>query len=504
MELSKTSIQMMQRDAVDEAIEGPLEDAAAVSEENGARKEPVFDSSTSTSVSTAASGSGSSSSYSAGVISMLCNQLRSNWKIIVLGQCLSFLLASSGAAQATLHFNCGLSAPTFAMTLVYLGLGSIHVPILLWNWKNGREKLSTSDIDDHIDADTNGVVEDETNVDAVITTEAASLSGNDNKDDLPQKGFLNRSVIWYFFLAFVDVQANAITILAYKYTAMTSVVLFDALAIPSSMIISRCIVFRSTRRYSVLHYVGVIICMIGVVLNVLQDYESGSDDSESSSSSSMVNDEFPHKMRGDLFAILGGILYGLNNVLTEVTVSETGDPTEYLGMLGSCGFLLATVQSILFEREEIKDFFVQQTRDQIELGALVIDIDNNEDATCSTQLGLLLLFSFAGVTVINYMGASRFLIVSEAAFFSLSLLTGDLWSVAFSVFAERIVPKPLFFLALMAVLGGVVVYEMAPSPALEKASSLQQEKQQFEQQQQKQQQLELQERGEIGDNGILS
>ena len=55
----------------------------------------------------------------------------------------------------------------------------------------------------------------------------------------------------------------------------------------------------------------------------------------------------------------------------------------------------------------------------------------------------------------------------EAAFFNLSLLTGDLWSVLFSIVAERIVPQPLFFVALVFVLSGVVLYEMAPSPVME-------------------------------------
>jgi solute carrier family 35 protein F1/2 len=70
--------------------------------------------------------------------------------------------------------------------------------------------------------------------------------------------------------------------------------------------------------------------------------------------------------------------------------------------------------------------------------------------------------------MLSYAGGSRFLMISEATFFNLSLLTGDLWSVTFSVFAERIVPRPLFFVALVFVLSGVVLYEMAPSPASEK------------------------------------
>ena len=47
-----------------------------------------------------------------------------------------------------------------------------------------------------------------------------------------------------------------------------------------------------------------------------------------------------------------------------------------------------------------------------------------------------------------------------------SLLTGDAWAVAFSVFAEGIVPSPSFYAALFITLTGVVIYETAPSPVI--------------------------------------
>jgi len=47
-----------------------------------------------------------------------------------------------------------------------------------------------------------------------------------------------------------------------------------------------------------------------------------------------------------------------------------------------------------------------------------------------------------------------------------SLLTGDAWSVAFSVFGEGIKPAPLFYVALCVTLLGVVIYETAPSPVV--------------------------------------
>ena len=49
----------------------------------------------------------------------------------------------------------------------------------------------------------------------------------------------------------------------------------------------------------------------------------------------------------------------------------------------------------------------------------------------------------------------------------LSLLTGDAWAVAFSVFAEGIKPPPTFYVALAITLSGVIIYETAPSPVVD-------------------------------------
>jgi hypothetical protein len=161
------------------------------------------------------------------------------------------------------------------------------------------------------------------------------------------------------------------------------------------------------------------------------------------------------------------------SVLTEVTVTS-GDTTEYLGMIGLFGFCISFVQSLVLEQDDIRKFFGNKENDDDEDDT---DIDIGSSATmCSLPIGFILLFSFVGVTMLSYIGASRFLIISEAAFFNLSLLTGDLWSVVFSVVAERIVPQPLFFAALASVLSGVVLYEMAPSPAPEKGIKYEEDK----------------------------
>lgn len=435
---------------------------------------------------------------SSSLCSVVCHRLKENWKVILLGQSLSFLLASAGAAQATLHLSCGLSAPTFTMALVYLGLSILHLPILVWKkrqeccclpWQKA-ERLPTHESDaisshpqfgdaeeriqtfDHDESHRNDSAQNN-NEHALADSSVANNNENNNSNDKP---FFFWSLWWYLLLAFFDVEANAVTMLAFRYTTLTSVTLFDALAIPAAMIISRCVVFRTSRRYRALHYVGVLVCMVGVCLNVFQDYESDVDAAQTENetkneTATEIEEEYPHKLWGDLCAITGGILYGLNDVLTEVTVSKAGGTTEYLGVLGVFGFLISLVQSLLLEREHIQEFFL--VGNALGNGSSFDSGDDSmNDATCSLQSGFLLLFAFVGVTICSYVGGSHFLILSEAAFFNLSLLTGDLWSVLFSVVAERIVPRPLFFAALVAVLSGVVLYEMAPSPALEKEETL--------------------------------
>ena len=394
--------------------------------------------------------------------------IAANWKILILGQCLSLLLACGAAAQATLFLDCGLSAPTFTMALVYLGLSLLHIPILLWR-KRKKETWAVVGIGRQHQNQ-----EEKQEDEGGVETRKLQQSMHDYTIDVPYSSFSRRSYRWYFLLAFLDVEANAITMLSFRYTTLTSVTLFDALAVPAAMVVSKCFFF-SCRRYRPMHYLGVIICMVGIVLNVVSDTSSNNNSAHNNTISSSSDDEreqqqeyyYPHKIEGDLCAIIGGLLYGANDVLTEASVS-TGDTTEYLGMVGIFGFFISLIQSFILERNYIRLFWsAGTTKDD---GDIEYDSDLSTSTTmiCSTPTSFLLLFTFVAVTMMSYIGGSHFLLMSEAAFFNLSLLTGDLWSVIFSIVAERIIPHALFFLALALVLSGVVVYEMAPSPAPEK------------------------------------
>ena len=104
---------------------------------------------------------------------------------------------------------------------------------------------------------------------------------------------------------------------------------------------------------------------------------------------------------------------------------HNGGTTEYLCLMGMFAFGISLVQALWLEWQDILEFFGES---------------DQHSATCSLEKGWFLFFTFVVVTLMGYKGASMFLIMSEAAFFNLSLLTGDLWSILFSIVAERIVP----------------------------------------------------------------
>ena len=261
----------------------------------------------------------------------------------------------------------------------------------------------------------------------------------------------------YIIIAILVVEGNYFTYLAFGYTTFSSITLYDSLSIPTAMIASRYLLLR---RYRKPHLTGTLICMIGVLLNIFVDYEE--DKKLSTDASSGVNmdpasktilKEYPDKALGDLLAIIGGLIYGLTTVLTEMAIKEHGNTTnEYIGVMGFFAFLISGIQATILERDEIRKFFV---------------LNNDFSPTknvCSNVESIFELIGFFIFMYLTYVGISYFLLTSEATLLNLSLLTADIWAVIFTVVAQKIVPALLFWVSLVLVLSGVFVYEMAPSP----------------------------------------
>ncbi|KAL3808210.1 hypothetical protein ACHAXA_006313 [Cyclostephanos tholiformis] len=349
--------------------------------------------------------------------------------------------AITGMVQSKLSLDCNFSAPMLSLLSFMLPLCIICLGMMTWGEYGPSSSSAGANTDQPVcveagdNAESNGAISD--------------------KASSPPKPFsffglipLQTSLRMFAAIAIVDVYASYFTILAFKYTTITSVVLFDALAIHSAMVVSRCF-FK--RRYTRGHFLGVIVCTIGMIINVAVDYEEDKDGrsffvGKDNAQQQLIQEEYPHKIRGDILAILGGILFGIANTLQEVTVKE-GSVVEYLGCFTFFASIITFTQAMIFERAQIIDFFSQTPTD-----------------TCAESEGenLFLLFAIAGC--VKYVGNGFFLQISDATFFNLSMLTGDAWAVIFSVYGEGISPPPTFYVALVITLSGVIIYETAPSP----------------------------------------
>ena len=139
--------------------------------------------------------------------------LKSHWKVLVLGQILSFLLATAGAAQSSLHLNCELSAPTFTMSLIYMFL-SFHLLLVFRRHRKRSlgEGVALGLTSSHEEE------EEEPNSDKPQVTSIV----DEVKLASPLKTFqysfmglgLHRPIWRYLIIAFIDVEANAITMLS--------------------------------------------------------------------------------------------------------------------------------------------------------------------------------------------------------------------------------------------------------------------------------------------------
>uniref|UniRef100_H2ZTU6 Solute carrier family 35 member F2 n=2 Tax=Latimeria chalumnae TaxID=7897 RepID=H2ZTU6_LATCH len=158
----------------------------------------------------------------------------------------------------------------------------------------------------------------------VYTTMLALRKGDDNLVKILKKKWWK-----YMLLGLVDVEANYIIVKAYQYTTLTSVQLLDCFVIPVVMILS-WFILRS--RYKVIHFVAVIICLLGVTAMVGADVLAGRQQGAGN-----------NQLLGDSLVLIAATLYGIVNVYEEYIVKNLSR-VEFLGMVGLFGIIFSGIQ----------------------------------------------------------------------------------------------------------------------------------------------------------------
>lgn len=227
----------------------------------------------------------------------------------------------------------------------------------------------------------------------------------------------------YFLFAFADVEGNYFVVKAYNYTNLLSAALLDNFAIVVVVFLS--FVFFKVR-YHWTKIIGIICCIGGMALLVVSDY--------------LTDKDYPAEdmVKGDLFVLLGAACYGISNTLEEVFVSKK-PLYEVVGQLGLWGMIINGVQAAIFDRNSISNA-------------------NWSGKVIGYFVGYTLALLFL------YLTAPILFRMSSAAFYNLSLLTSDFWSLligirVFGYYVYWLYPVGFVF----TVLGMIVYYSMTSS-----------------------------------------
>eukprot|EP00986_Skeletonema_menzelii_P006442 scaffold2430_cov146-Skeletonema_menzelii.AAC.14 len=382
-----------------------------------------------------------------------------HWRVILLGQVVALVLAVAGASNQILDTECSVSCPFVYNVFTYCIIAVFAAFALKREEKLKRANEINTEEQERFQStepsgqDDDGAEDDDLTMDSETRQNRFSFrrsqrgkpirSGNNStgsKDKIRTYPFLfglfTIHAKWYYYalVALVESQAYYLIFVAFRYTSFTFVYVSDALAIPSAMIFTKLIIKRG---YLWMHLIGGAICMAGIVVNTASDM-SLQDGLEHTASLEHI--------RGDLYAVLGAVLLGLDDVLSEILVTDYGGVTEMLFMKGLFGTLISMLQMGLFEIDSVRDLF----------GA--------NYGACDISRRMALFLTHVAFRTIDVWGEMQFLLVSEAALLNLMLLTSDLYAALFDVIRVGIHLTGYFYAAFGMISFGIIVYEAGPSP----------------------------------------
>ncbi|KAM3935303.1 solute carrier family 35 member F2 [Leptodactylus fuscus] len=222
----------------------------------------------------------------------------------------------------------------------------------------------------------------------------------------------------YLLLGVVDVEANYSIVKAYQFTTITSVQLLDCVGIPVLMALS-WFILRS--RFRLIHYIAVVVCLLGVGTMVGADFLSGREEGKAS-----------NMLIGDVLVILGACLYAISNVSEEYVVKNL-TREEFLGMLGLFGTFISGIQMMALEYNAIGN------------------IDWN------WKIGLM--FAVFALCMFGLYSVMPLVIrVTSATSVNLGILTADLYSLFFGLFLFKYKFSLLYILAFVVIMVGFIMY----------------------------------------------
>ncbi|TKS83213.1 Solute carrier family 35 member F2 [Collichthys lucidus] len=229
----------------------------------------------------------------------------------------------------------------------------------------------------------------------------------------------------YLVMGLADVEANYAVVKAYQFTTLTSIQLLDCFVIPVLMVLSW---FFLKTRYKLVHFVAVVVCLLGVGAMVGADILAGR--SQGSRETSDV-------VLGDGLVLLSAVLYAVSNVCQEHTVKNLSR-IEFLGMMGLFGTLISGIQLAVLETRAVAA--IEWKFHIYMLFAMYV-------------LCMYALYSFMPVVVR----------MTSATAVNLSLLTADLFSLFCGLFLFHYTFSTLYIISFVVITLGFVMFNAVPT-----------------------------------------
>lgn len=227
----------------------------------------------------------------------------------------------------------------------------------------------------------------------------------------------------YLVMGLADVEANYAVVKAYQFTTLTSIQLLDCFVIPVLMVLSW---FFLKTRYRLVHFVAVVVCLLGVGAMVGADILAERDQGSSSD-----------VILGDGLVLLSAVLYAVSNVCQEYTVKNLSR-IEFLGMMGLFGTIISGIQLAALEIQAVRE----------------IKLDFHVSMLFAVYaLCMYALYSFMPVVVK----------MTSATAVNLSLLTADLFSLFCGIFLFHYKFSTLYTISFVIITLGFIMFNAVPT-----------------------------------------
>ncbi|KAG7516832.1 solute carrier family 35 member F2-like [Solea senegalensis] len=227
----------------------------------------------------------------------------------------------------------------------------------------------------------------------------------------------------YLVMGLADVEANYAVVRAYQYTTLTSIQLLDCFVIPVLMLLSW---FFLKTRYRLVHFIAVVVCLLGVGAMVGADIVAERNQGSTS-----------YVVLGDGLVLLSAALYAVSNTCQEYTVKNLSR-VEFLGMMGLFGTLISGVQLAVLEIAA-----VSAIKWDLHISMLF----------AVYALCMYALYSFMPVVVK----------LTSATAVNLSLLTADLFSLFCGLYLFHYKFSALYIISFVVITVGFIMFNAVPT-----------------------------------------